>query len=426
MGADADEVGHVKAIRLESVGDVAIRTVAEPEPGVGEVTVEVSRAGICGSDRHLIDGEYPAAPPVTLGHELEGTVVTAGPGTTLAVGTRVAIDPNIACLKCRYCRIGLVSHCNVLHAIGVDRDGGLARFAVVPELQAFALPPDLPIGYGALCEPLACCLRASDHAAIGPGDRVSVLGGGVIGQLLAQLARLAGAKVVLVTRQSTKRTLAEALGVSTTLSPDEDDVVESISGPAGFAPGGVDVAFEAAGVGATFQQAIATVRHGGKVVIVGAAPSSMTLPISPFDVFAREIKIIGSHLNPLTHGRAVDLAASGALALSPLITKTVDLKEAHGALTQGRPRRHQGPRGPPLTQASRKEPYCACSVPTRRQEGRHPGNPRPQPRAWGSPRCGPGCRLVRERPPHALPSRSRAQVRPDFWAKDRSQCRPWA
>jgi L-iditol 2-dehydrogenase len=335
VGAAADEVGHVKAIRLERVGDIAIRRVAEPIPDQGEVTVEVARAGICGSDRHLIDGEYPAAPPVTLGHEFEGTVVAAGPGTTLAVGTRVAIDPNISCMKCRYCRIGLVSHCNLLHAIGVDRDGGLARFAVVPELQAYELPPDLPIGYGALCEPLACCMRASDHAAIGPGDRVAVLGGGVIGQLLAQLARLAGAKVGLVTRPSTKRDLAESLGASMTLSPDEGDVIERIAGLAGFAPGGVDVAFEAAGVGATFQQAIASVRHGGKVVIAGAAPSSMTLPISPFDVFAREIQIIGSHLNPLTHGRAVDLTASGALALSPLITRTVDLKEAHEALTQG-------------------------------------------------------------------------------------------
>lgn len=335
FGAAADQVGRMRAIRLEQVGDAAIRTVAEPHPGLGEVTVEVVRAGICGSDRHLIDGEYPAAPPVTLGHEFEGTVIAAGPETTLAVGTRVAIDPNISCMKCRYCRIGLVSHCNFLHAIGVDRDGGLAHFAVVPELQAYELPPDLPIGYGALCEPLACCLRASDHAAIGPGDRVAVLGGGVVGQLLAQLARLAGGNVVLATRQSTKRALAEALGASMTLNPDEDDVVEAISGRAGFAPGGVDVAFEAAGVAATFQQAIATVRHGGKVIIVGAAPSSMTLPISPFDVFAREIQIIGSHLNPLTHGRAVDLAASGALELSALITRTVDLEEALGALTEG-------------------------------------------------------------------------------------------
>jgi L-iditol 2-dehydrogenase len=361
-----------------------------------------------------------------LGHEFEGTVVAAGPGATMALGIRVAIDPNISCLKCRYCPTGLVSHCSSLHSIGVDRDGGLAQFATVPEQQAYELPPDLPMGYGTLCEPLACCLRASDHAAIGPGDRVAVLGGGVIGQLLAQLARLAGARVVLVTRQPTKRALAEALGASTTLSPDEDDVVEGISGPFGFAPGGVDVAFEAAGVGATFQQAVATVRHEGKVVIVGAAPISMTLPISPFDVFARDIQIIGSHLNPLTHGRAVSLAASGALELSPLITRTVDLDGAHEALAQGPPRATSRSTWHPAEQTTREKQYRACSFPTRRPEGRYPGNHSPGSRPWGSPHFREGRWPMRERPPHALPSRSRAQVRPDFWPEDRSQRCPRA
>jgi len=323
----------LRAVRLESVGHVSVNDVAEPQPGPGEVVVEVTRAGICGSDRHLIDGEYPAAPPVTLGHELEGTVVATGPATALLVGTPVAVDPNISCLKCRYCRNGLVSHCTSLHAVGVDRDGGLARLVAVPELQAYPLPADLPPGYGALCEPLACCLRAADHAAMGPGDRVAVLGGGVIGQLLSQLARLAGARVVLVTRQPAKRGLAESLGADRSVSPLEHDVIAAITGPSGFAPGGVDVAFEAAGVEATFLQAVGAVRHGGKVVVVGAAPSSMSLPISPFDIFAREIQIIGSHLNPLTHGRAVDLAASGALELSSLVTRVVDLDGALSALT---------------------------------------------------------------------------------------------
>jgi threonine dehydrogenase-like Zn-dependent dehydrogenase len=230
--------------------------------------------------------------------------------------------------------MGLVAHCAGLCAIGVDRDGGLARFVAVPEGQTYELPLDLPAGFGALCEPLACCLRAIDHADIGPGYNVVVLGGGVIGQLLAQLSRLAGAKVILVTRQHERRTLAASLGASATLDPESCDVEDAIAGAAGLVPGGVDVAFEAAGVEDTFHQAIAVVRRAGRVVVVGAAPSSMTLSINPFELFARELQIVGSHLNPLTHGRAVALAASGMLDLGPLITSTVGLSEVLPLLMQ--------------------------------------------------------------------------------------------
>ena len=322
------------ALRLEQLGAVSLRAVPPPVAAAGEVVVRVAVAGICGTDRHLISGEYPAAPPVTLGHEFEGVVAEAGPGTTTTVGTRVAVDPNIACLNCRYCRMGLVAHCTNLRAIGVDRDGGLAELTRVPQRQAYELPADLAPGFGALCEPLACCLRAMDHALVQPGDKVAVMGGGVIGQLLAQLARVSGARVVLVTRQKGRRALAESLGAAATVDPIDTDVGEAIAGPHGFAPGGVDVAFEAAGVEDTFHKAMEVARCAGKVIVVGSAPSSLTLSISPFELFARELQIIGSHLNPLTHGRAVEMAASGLLDLGPLITKTVGLSEVETVLTQ--------------------------------------------------------------------------------------------
>jgi L-iditol 2-dehydrogenase len=322
----------VRALRLEHLGSVNVRTVPEPVPGHGEVVVEVATAGICGTDRHLMNGEYPSVLPVTLGHEFEGTIVDVGPACSATIGTRVAVDPNISCSKCRYCRMGLVAHCVDLRAIGVDRDGGLGELVSAPERQAYQLPPDLPAGFGALCEPLACCLRALDHAMISPGQSVAVFGGGVIGQLLSQLATQAGGDVVLVTRQPERRAVAESLGARATIDPAISDVVAAISGPAGLVPGGVDVAFEAAGVEDTFQQAIAVVRRAGRVVVVGAAPSSLRLSVSPFDWFARELQVVGSYLNPLTHGRAVQLAASGALDLGPLITSTIALSDVPGVL----------------------------------------------------------------------------------------------
>jgi len=322
----------MRAVRLRTVNTVTVEDVAEPTAGPGEVLVRVTAAGICGSDRHILSGEYPSAPPVTLGHEVEGTVVRAGSGSSLPVGARVAIDPNISCLGCRYCRTGLFSHCTQLHAIGVDRDGGLAEMVSVPERQAYVLPAALPSGFGALCEPLACCLRAMDHAEVKPGYSVLVLGGGVIGQLLAQLARIAGARVFLATRQREKRELAETLGASASVDPTAADLVQAVAGPSGLAPGGVDVAFEAAGVAETLARAVAVVRRAGTVVVVGAAPKSAEVGLSPFDIFERELRVLGSHLNPLTHARAIDLAASGQLDLAPLITKTVGLAEAPAVL----------------------------------------------------------------------------------------------
>jgi len=218
-------------------------------------------------------------------------------------------------------------------ALGVDLDGGLAEFVVIPEGQAYPLPDGMPATWGALCEPLACCLRALDRAKIRPGMRVVVLGGGVIGQMLARLATFAGAAtVVLVTRQATRRALAERSGATASYDPGLGDLVTAVAGPGGSCPGGADVVFECAGVVETFEQGIALARRGGTVVIVGVAPADAVARVRPFDLFAKELRLVGSYLNPLTHGRAVELAASGKLDLASLITGLVGLEETPALL----------------------------------------------------------------------------------------------
>jgi L-iditol 2-dehydrogenase len=324
----------MKAVQLENVGVAHLVDVAEPEPGRSDLIVRVSAAGMCGSDRHLLSGDYPAKPPVILGHEFEGQVVSCGAETTTPVGTRVTVDPNIFCGRCSYCRRGLVAHCEQLTALGVDRNGGFAEYVCVPERQAYVLPADLAPFLGALTEPLSCCLRALDHAGITPGQSVAVIGGGVMGQLLVQLAKLAGAtQVVLATRQHSRRVLAESLGATASVDPSARDVGDVVAAKHGIVPGGVDVAFEAAGAPGTLQSAIDTVRAAGTVVVVGAAPQGMTSPINPFEIFARELRIQGSHLNPLTYGRAAALVASGALQLQSLVTHVVDLADVPAMLS---------------------------------------------------------------------------------------------
>ena len=324
----------MRAARLTAVGQLAIQEIEDPVARGDTLLVRIEACGICGTDRHIYQGDYPAALPVTLGHEFAGTVVAAGIDSPLAIGTRVAVDPNIPCGVCRECRRGDVALCPNRVALGVDLDGGLAAFVAVPRAQAYPLPDGVPIEYGALCEPLACCLRGLDLVGIRPGMSVAVLGGGVIDQLMVQLAAMAGAtQVILITRQAGRRVLAETLGATASLDPASGALVARVAGPAGLVPGGVDVALECVGAVETFEQCVAIAGRGGTVLAFGAPPQGAMARISPFEIFARELRILGSYLNPHTNGRAVELIASGRLQLERLITHRLGLEEAPGLIT---------------------------------------------------------------------------------------------
>jgi threonine dehydrogenase-like Zn-dependent dehydrogenase len=252
-----------------------------------------------------------------------------GSGVTgFQTGMRVTGDPNIVCGRCPRCRSGQINLCANLTAIGLQQDGGFAEYVVVPQMQAYELPLDLAPTHGAFCEPLACCLHGIDLAAIPPGASVVVLGGGVIGLLTVQLARLAGARqVVLSTRQKSRRDLALGIGATAAVDPSAGDVVDIIAGPNGILPGGADIVIECAGVPDTMRQMTGLARRGGTVIVLGVMPRGETVPIEPFDILYRELRVQGSYVNPFTHRRAAELVASGALQLDPLITRRMSLEE---------------------------------------------------------------------------------------------------
>lgn len=321
---------NVKALRLESVGNLFVRDVTKPQPGPDELLVRVEACGICGTDRHLYHGEFPCRPPVTIGHEFAGIVEAIGSGVQgFRPGDRITGDPNIACGRCPQCAAGRVNLCRNLQAIGIHRDGGMAEYVIVPEKQAFRLPHDINPMHGAFCEPLACCLHGIDIAEIKAGSSVVVLGGGVIGLLTVQLARLAGATtVILSTRQTAKRRLAEELGATATVDPSASEIVEAVAGPNGLVPGGVDVVIECAGVPETMAQTTRLAKAGGTVVILGVMPQGAKIEIEPFDILFRELRVLGSFINPFVHRRAADLVASGAINVEKLISRRVTLDEA--------------------------------------------------------------------------------------------------
>ena len=316
----------MRAVRLEAIGDMTIRMVEKLSAGPGEIIVRVLAAGICGSDRHMYKGEYPTAIPVTLGHEFCGLVEEVGEGVSSFVGGElVTVDPNIACGTCPACRRGRPNLCANLKAIGVTRDGGFADYVAVPCGQAFTLPADLDPVHGAFCEPLACCIHAIDKAKIRPGDSVAILGGGVIGLLMVQLARLAGAdQIILITRQLSRREAALRLGATQVLNPTTADAVAAVKDAT---RGGADVVIECAGVPETLQTGLQMVRRGGVFVLFGVTPAGLEVPVLPFDLLVNEVEIRPAYLNPFTHARAAAMVASGILELDSLVTKTIGLED---------------------------------------------------------------------------------------------------
>ncbi len=310
----------MRAVQLLAKGVVALTTLPDPVPSAGEILIRVEAAGICGTDRHLYHGEFPSNPPVTLGHEFSGLVVAGD----LPPGTRVTCDPNIPCGTCPQCRRGRVNLCDNNIAIGLHRNGGFAEFAALPLHRAHILPAGLNPLHGAFCEPLACTLHGLDLGAPRPGERVVVLGGGVIGLLAVQLARLAGAEVMLVTRQKAKRDLAVEVGASLTAAT-LDEVLT-------LWPQGADLVLECAGVVDTVEGAPRVTRTGGRIVLLGVLPKGQRVQIEPFDLLFREISLIPSFINPFTHARATAMIAGGLIRVDPLISRVIGLEEAADAI----------------------------------------------------------------------------------------------
>lgn len=314
----------MKATRLFDIGDVRTADVPVPVPAPGEVLIRVEACGICGTDRHLLHGEFPSKPPLTLGHEFAGIVVGCGEGVTIPEGARVTCDPNTWCGQCANCRRGRVNLCLNNVATGLGRDGGFAEFCAFPAHKAHLLPADLDPLHGAFCEPLACTIHGIDIGAPVTGERVMILGGGVIGMLALQLCVRAGAEVMLLTRSAEKQALGRALGAAETAGTEAE--------ARALWPAGADLVVECAGVVETVEAAPRLARDGGRVVILGVLPKGQKVQIEPFDLLFREVQFLSSFINPFTQDRAAAMIAGGSIRIDPLITRTLPLDEAAAAI----------------------------------------------------------------------------------------------
>ena len=316
-------------------GEFEVREEPIPELGEKDVLVKVAACGICGTDVHIYHGDKGSAevnPPVVLGHELAGVVEKiGGKVTTVQVGDHVTVDPNIYCGKCHYCQIGKKQLCTNLYAIGVNRNGGFAEYCAAPETQCYHLNPDVPLAYGAMTEPLACCIHGIDRLNLHVGDTVCIIGGGAIGLLMLQLAKMSGASKVIVSEPvAMRREIAEKLGADLTVDPVNENLAERIEAYLGVP--GVDAVIECVGNTIAVRQAFEAAKRGTSVLLFSVPKPGTNHPLDLMDVYKKELTVMGSMINPDTHARAAALINSGRIRLEEIITHAYPLAQLKDAI----------------------------------------------------------------------------------------------
>ena len=324
------------ALQIPSIGQLDLVDLPRPEARPGSILLRVAASGICGTDPHILHGLYPANLPIVPGHEFAGVVEAVGDGVDGFVpGDHVAVDPNILCGVCYFCRRGKSHLCKNLVALGVNIPGGFAEFCAVPVTQAYKVPQHFPLAYAALAEPVGCCLRGVDLAGITSGDRVVIFGAGPMGAIILQLSLMQGAsEVIVVDPQPGRRQRAEALGAAWTLDPKRERVVDAIRAQH---PDGAEVVFDCSGNVEAIKLALSLVMRGGTLMLYGVCHKDHNLAVNPFWINDAEITIRGSYNNPNTMSRALDLLVSGRLNAAAVAThryplgKTIEAFQATGS-----------------------------------------------------------------------------------------------
>ncbi len=321
----------MRALLLKEYRRIELVESAPPRTEAGEVLVRVAACGICGSDVHGFDGSSGRRiPPLIMGHEAAGVVEHAAPDVPgLAPGDRVTFDSTVYCGECFFCRRGQVNLCNNRRVLGVScgdyrRDGAFAEYISVPARIVYHLPDQFPFEHAAMIEAVSVAVHAVGLTPIKLGDTAVVFGAGMIGLIVIQAARLAGCnRVIAVDPDSARLALAGKLGAAELLNPKEVDVPAAVRDLT--AGRGADIALEVVGASQPFQAAVASIRKGGAVTLVGNVVPAVELPLQ--SVVTREIRLIGSCASSGEYPVCIDLLARGAIRVEALISAVAPLSD---------------------------------------------------------------------------------------------------
>lgn len=321
----------MQALLLTNYRQLELTSVERPSVGPEDVLISVRACGICGSDVHGYDGTSGRRiPPLVMGHEAAGIVAEVGSAVErFQVGERVTFDSTISCGRCKPCRRGNVNLCVNRRVLGVScgdyrQHGAFAEFVVVPQNVTYSIPASLSYDEAALLEPVSVALHAVDRVKIESGDRAVVIGTGMIGLLVVQALRVAGCReIIAVDIDASRLKLARELGATLTINAAQKDprdmIAEHTDGQ------GADVAMEVVGNGVALNTAIDSVRRGGRIGLVGNLASEVPFPLQ--SIVTREITLYGSCASAGEYPQAIDLVASGAINVKPLISAVAPLAE---------------------------------------------------------------------------------------------------
>lgn len=323
----------MRAVVFAGPGSWSVADVPDPVAGPGHVLLRPIVTGVCGTDRHLLAGKFMARYPLIPGHELVGEVVHVGDDvTTLALGDVVAADNTVLCGHCEFCRRNQPLFCTNFYSLGVNGPGGFAELVAVASEKCFPLLGLDPM-VAVMTEPLACAMHGADKLGLRPGSDVLVFGAGPTGLVLAQLLLHGGAARITVAAPSEhKLALARSFGVDHTLRLDRSDLAAALPGLRGIAPEGFDAVIEATGSVDVLALTPELTRPGGTILVYGMADDTARVPLSPYDIFSRELTIKGSFAQTHCFDRALLALRSGRVLTEGIVTDLVPLERFGDAL----------------------------------------------------------------------------------------------
>jgi len=311
----------MKAGVFYSKNDLRIVDIEKPEPKAGEVLIKVMACGICGTDVHIFHGDggsFPTPPGTALGHEFSGIVEAVGENVTaFQPGDRVCVDPNKLCGECYYCKSGLGHFCTEMTGIGTGIHGGFAQFCSVPQSQVYKIADTTSFEAAAMAEPVACCVHGIDMCEISCGDTVAVIGGGMIGMIMLQLAKLSGAgKLIMIEPVAEKREIAKKLGADLCIDPINENTKEVL---ANNHIDRVSCVIECVGKPKTMEQAIDIAGKKSIVMMFGLTAPDDTITVKPNELFKKEVVLKASFINPYTQQRALALIDNGKIDVTSIV-----------------------------------------------------------------------------------------------------------
>ena len=319
----------MRAVIWEEPGKLTVTETPDPAPRHGELVIQVGACGICGTDVHIADGEFPPTPyPIIPGHEFAGRVVARGAGVPAGWrdGERVAVDPSLFCGYCPACRSGRGNLCANWNAIGDTVNGAFAEYVAVPAANAYRIPDSVDDAQAALIEPLSCAVHGLRRIGPAIGEDILLTGAGTMGLLLLQLLNRAGARSVnVVDRKAARLQAAKTLGAASAA----EDIAALDRRMFG-------VAVDATGAPAAIEACFRSLDRGGRLLIFGVTNGDAMVSLSPFRIYNDEITVLGSMAVLNSFGAAADLMAAGVIDTAPLLGPPFGLAEFPDALASVR------------------------------------------------------------------------------------------